>query len=275
VKRVLAVAALLLAASLSAQRTAEERAEWNKPVAPFRIAGNVYYVGAAGVASYLISTPRGLIVLDGGLPETARLVVENLRRLDFPISDVRYLLNSHAHFDHAGGLVQLKRLSGAQMIASRADAKILESGEKFPKTVVERIVGDGDTVQLADVTLTAHLTPGHTPGCTTWTMPVEEHLQRFNIVFYCSTTVVSPLVNNREYPSIVSDYEATFAKLRTIPCDIFLAPHPSFFDLTAKRARLGRPGENPFIRPGEMAAYVARSEADFREELARQRATMR
>jgi metallo-beta-lactamase class B len=264
-----------------AQRDSGERAAWNEPVKPFRIIGNVYYVGVSGVTSFLITTPQGHILLDGGFPETAPLIEENIATIGFRIQDVKILLNSHAHYDHCGGLAELKRLSGAQMVASRADGEVLESGGRvsfegwknsgFPAVKVDRVIADGETVKLGDVTLTAVLTPGHTKGCTTWTMPVTESGKTYHVVFYCSTTVPGyRLVNNPKYPQIASDYEHSFKKLRTLTCDVFLAPHGSFFHLDEKRARIGKGGGNPFVDPAEFRAFLEHSEQDFDRELKRQ-----
>jgi metallo-beta-lactamase class B len=272
-----------LSVALFAQRDARERAAWNQPVEPFRIIGNVYYVGVSGVTAYLITTPKGGILLDGGLAETAPLIEKNVAALGFRMEDVKYLLNSHAHYDHAGGLSELKRVSGAQMVASRGDAGVLEAGRQigfdrgkdslFPAVKVDRIVNDGETVQLANVTLTANLTPGHTKGCTTWTMPVNDGAKTYNVVFYCSTTVPGyQLINNRKYPGIVSDYKHSFARLRQLPCDIFLAPHGSFFHLEEKRVRMRKGGANPFIDSTEFRAFIDRSEQDFDRELEEQQA---
>jgi metallo-beta-lactamase class B len=209
---------MLAGVSLMAQRDSGERAAWNEPVKPFRVIGNVYYVGVSGVSSFLITTPQGHILLDGGFPETAPLIEKNIATLGFRIQDVKVLLNSDAHYDHCGGLAELKRLSRAQMVASRADAEVLESGGRisfegwrnsgFPTVKVDRVIADGETVKLGDVTLTAVLTPGHTKGCTTWTMPVAESGKTYHVVFYGSTSVPGyQLVNNPKYPQIVSDYE--------------------------------------------------------------------
>ncbi len=268
---------LNLAVATFGQRTTNERAEWNKPVEPFRIIGNIYYVGVAGVASYLIATPKGHVLLDGGFAETAPIIEKNIAALNFRIQDVKYLLNSHAHYDHCGGLAALKRISGAQMVASRADAEVLESGRQknysipdslFPRVKVDRLIGDGENVQLGGVTLTAVLTPGHTKGCTTWTMRVQELGKTYQVVFYCSTSVPGyPLVDNLRYPGIVSDYEQSFTRLRQLPCDVFLAPHGSFFRLTEKRAQMAQGGPNPFIDPSEMRSWVDQSEQEFQTEL--------
>lgn len=251
--------------------------EWNQPVEPFRIIGNIYYVGVSEVASYLITTPQGHILLDGGFAETAPIIEKNIAKLGFRVHDVKYLLNSHAHYDHCGGLAELKRISGARMVASRADAEVLESGRQknysipdslFPAVKVDRLIDDGQKVQLGGVSLTAILTPGHTKGCTTWTMPVEDAGKTYHVVFYCSTSVPGyPLVDNSRYPEIVSDYERSFARLRQLPCDVFLGPHGSFFRLMEKRAQLAKGGRNPFIDPSELRMYVDQSEEEFRKEL--------
>jgi metallo-beta-lactamase class B len=279
------LAAFILAAtSLIAQRSQSQRAAWNKPFPPFRIVGNIYYVGASGVSSFLITTPKGDILLDGGLPETAPQIEDNVRKLGFRIRDVRYLLNSHAHFDHAGGLAALKRASGAQLIASEGDSATLTSGHQvsygpgqsdthFPAVAVAKLIRDGESITLAGTTLTAHLTPGHTRGCTNWSMPVTEAGKTYQVVFYCSTSVAGNLlVHNRKYPQIEADYRASFAKLRSLPCDVFLGPHPEFFRLEEKVHRLQAGGLNPFIDPGELHRFIDQSERDFEDEVARQRA---
>lgn len=270
---------------LFAQRDSGERAAWNEPVKPFRIIGNVYYVGVSGVTSFLITTPQGHILLDGGFPETAPRIEKNIAALGFRIQDVKVLLNSHAHYDHCGGLAELKRLSRAQMVASRSDAEVLESGGRvsfegwknsgFPPVKVDRVIADGETVPLGDVTLTAVLTPGHTKGCTTWTMPVTDSGKTYHVVFYCSTTVPGyQLVNNPKYPQIVSDYERSFAKLRQLPCDVFLAPHGGFFHLDEKRARMGNGRANPFIDSAEFRTFLEQSERDFDRELKKQQSNV-
>jgi len=258
-----------------AQSNSAARMAWNKPVKPFRIAGNIYYVGMAGVSSFLVVTPAGDILLDGGLPESAAPIERNIAALGFHVRDVKYLLNSHAHYDHCGGLAKLKRESGAQMIASQGDAPALASGDQpgfssAPAVKVDRIIDDGATVTLGGVLLTAHITPGHTKGCTTWTMPVTEGGRKYNVLFYCSTSVVDNLVNNRNYPNIAADYEASFQKLRALPCDIFLGSHPGFFNMDEKLRRRAAGGPNPFIDPAEYRAFVDHSEQDFRAALKKQ-----
>lgn len=264
-----AVMGLLLAASPSlAQRTAVDRKAWNVPVAPFRIIGNVHYVGVAGVSAFLITTPDGAIVLDGGMPETAPLIARNIEKLGVGLRDVRYLLNSHAHFDHAGGLADLRKRSGATLVASARDAEILRAGgPDMPPVPVGRVIADGQAVELGGTTLTAHVTPGHTKGCTTWTMSTEDDARRYDVLFYCSTSVVDRLVGNTRYPDIVADYERSFAVLRSMRADVFLGNHPAFFDLAGKRRRMSRGGPNPFVDPAELGRYVEESERGFRAVL--------
>ncbi|MET0411303.1 MAG: subclass B3 metallo-beta-lactamase [Polyangiaceae bacterium] len=266
------LATLLREAPVYAQSTPALREEWNLPVAPFHVIGNVHYVGAKGVSAFLITTPAGAILLDGGLPETAPLIAKNVATLGFDLRQVKYLLNSHAHFDHAGGLAELKRLSGAQLVASRADAVVLRAGApNQPAVAVERVLDDGATVELGGTVLSARLTPGHTQGCTTWTMTTREAEKTYQVVFYCSTSVVDRLVGNAGYPGIVADYERSFARLRALPCDVFLAPHPEFFGMASKLERHKPGAPNPFIDAGELRRHVDESEKKFREQLAQER----
>jgi metallo-beta-lactamase class B len=272
-------------------QTSDIRGEWNAPVEPFRIFGPLYYVGTKEVASYAISTPQGLILLDGGLPESAPRIVASLEKLGFRIQDAKILLNSHSHFDHAGSLAELKEKSGAQMIASERDAAQLEAGGKgdfawgdskpFPPVKVDRKLRDGDTVALGGITLTAHVTAGHTKGCTTWTAVFEEKSreekgERLRAVFYCSTSVPDPenyrLAGNPRYPEIVPDYEKSFAVLRDLPCDLFLGPHASFFGLEAKAARLRAGDRHAFVDRQGFRSLIEKSEHTFHKLLAAARA---
>jgi metallo-beta-lactamase class B len=250
---------------------ASRREAWNQPFAPFRVIGNIHYVGA-GVSSFLITTPEGAILLDGGLPETAPLISKSIAELGFRVSDVKFLLNSHAHYDHAGGLAALKKASRARLVASQGDAPALRAGNPDqPAVAVDRVVNDGDTVELGGTVLTAHVTPGHTPGCTTWTTTVTDAGKPYRVVFFCSTSVVDHLVGNSHYPGIVADYERSFTALRALPADVFLGPHPEFFQMAAKRERMKSGGPNPFIDPGELRRYLDQSEQKFREVLERER----
>ncbi|HET9427046.1 MAG TPA: subclass B3 metallo-beta-lactamase [Allosphingosinicella sp.] len=272
-------AAILPAAG--ANEPAEAQPKWNKPIEPFRIAGNLYYVGTAGLAAYLLTDPAGHVLIDGAMPQSADLIAANIGRLGFRVEDVEIILNNHAHLDHAGGLARLKSLSGARLLASAADRPALESGTVpyrdeywfFPPVPVDRIVADGEIVRLGASSLTAHLTPGHTRGCTTWTTRVIEQGRPLDVMFACSLTVAGqPLVNDHRYPEAAVDFAGTFARLRRLSADIFLGFHGNQFDLDRKRARLG---SDPlaFVDPGELRAQVDRAEAGFQREMERQRSS--
>ena len=257
-------------------------AHWNDPFPPFKVIGNIYYVGTTGVSSWLITTPQGHILIDGALPQTPPQIIANIAALGFDIHDVKYLLNSHAHFDHAGGLAALRRASGASMVASAADRATLEAGHinygptasiMVPPVHVDRVISDGSTVSLGDVILTAHVTPGHTPGCTSWSMDVrgDDGVLR-HVFFHCSTTVGGQSLAPESYQGMVAAYRATFAYIRTVRADVFLAPHANFFDLAAKRARQMAGDANAFVDPQEIQRFNAQSEQDFNAELAREQA---
>lgn len=269
--RVVSLAFCLLAGAAASGQSPDERLEWNKPVEPFRIVGNVYYVGAAGVSAFLIRTNAGSILLDGGLPETAQRIVRSVNALGFDTRDIKQLINSHAHFDHGGGFAELKRLTGASLAVSGPDASAYDgSGRNMPAVRVDRRLKDGDTVTLGGTTLTAHITAGHTRGCTTWTMSTAEGGRTYDIVFHCSTSVVDKLVNNAAYPSIAADYQRTFAALRAMRADVFLASHPSFFGMEAKRRKMTAGGANPFVDPSELQRFNDRSERQFKDALAKE-----
>ena len=257
--------------------------EMNKPVSPFRIAGNLYYVGAIEVSSFLITTPKGHILLDGGFAETAPQIERNIAQLGFKIEDVKILLNSHAHLDHAGGLAELKNKSGAKMIASADDAELLRNGGHgdfrfgdtliFPPVEVDQIIHDGESIELGGQKLTAWLTPGHTKGNTTWTTKISDGEKNYNVVFAGSPTALDyQLVGKESYPGIAADFEKTFAVLKKLPCDIFLSDHGTFFGFAEKRDRLAR-GENPnpFIDPNGYKRFVTHFEKEFHDKLEAQK----
>jgi metallo-beta-lactamase class B len=252
---------------------------WNQPVKPYRIIGNVWYVGASGVTSFLITTSDGHILVDSGFRETVPQIRQNVAQLGFKLADIKILLNSHAHYDHAGGLAELKELTGAKLMATEADADLLARGGKndfqwgdkyaYKPVKADRVLRDGDRVELGDVRLTARLTPGHTKGSTTWTMKVNEEGKQYDVVF--STSVSTPgytLVNNEKYPNIVDDYRRTFQILKSLPCDVFLGPHAEFFSMKEKKARMEKGTKpNPFIDPAGFREYVANGERDFQKTL--------
>jgi metallo-beta-lactamase class B len=260
-------------------------ARWNTPTEPFRVIGNVYYVGTKGIASYLITGPDGNILMDTAMPEATGQIRANIEKLGFKLSDIKLILNTHAHFDHTGGFAELKKETGAQLIAGAADKPLLEGGYypgqenvaelKFPAVRVDRAVRDGDLVTLGPLSLTAHATPGHSPGCTTWTMDVKEGVEPHKIIFFCSATVaLNQLVTNPTYPGIVEDYRSTFKRAALLDGDVFLAPHPEMYGMEEKRAAIGEGKPNPFVKPGEFHAYVATLQTAFEDALAKQAQAM-
>jgi metallo-beta-lactamase class B len=276
------LSAALAAVAIAGPAASQSPASWTEVIEPFRVMGNTWFVGTAGLGMYLITTPEGHILIDAGLPETAEIVEANIEKLGFEVGDVKILLNSHAHFDHSGGLAKVKADTGARLIASEGDRYALEKGVYpgsedvaamgAPPVVVDEIVADGGTVSLGGVTLTAHITPGHTQGCTTWTWPVTDARGgEHTAVNFCSASVAANrLAPDPQYPGIVEDYRTTFAKVKTFDGDVFLAPHGEFFRLAEKRALINEDGDNPFVEPGAFHAFVAGQERAFEAELARQ-----
>jgi metallo-beta-lactamase class B len=238
-----------------------ESAAKNLPVAPFRIVGNVYYVGASDVASYLVESSAGFVLIDAGFAETAPQIESNIRTLGFKLSDVKILLIGHAHPDHVGGLAALQRDTGARVEAMDVEVLPLENNGRgtfyrgdrrlFDSVKIDRILHDGDRVELGKVALVAHRTAGHTPGCTTWTLKTNDHHRTYNVVFFCQLT--SPegeaLTKNPDYPNAVGDFKHTFDTLRTLPCDVPLAEHGTAFHLADKMGRRADDPKNPFIDP--------------------------
>ncbi len=278
----LGLALFLLALRSAFGQASEENRAWNQPVPPFKIIGNIYYVGAKEVCSYLITTPAGHIVLDGGFVETAPQIEENIAQLGFRLADVKILISSHAHLDHAGGLAELKEKTGAKFMAMKEDADLLARGGKddfafgdrllFPPITADRELRDGDRVDLGGVTFIAHLTPGHTKGCTSWTTQVEENGRKYDVVFVGSTSVPGyTLLGNPKYPNMKDDYEKTFALMMKLRCDVFLASHGSFFSLVEKSKLLAQqPSQNPFIDPNGYRKFIEQTDRAFHEQLHRE-----
>jgi metallo-beta-lactamase class B len=281
--RILIVAALLVFHSCFANTQVDESSRaMNQPVKPYRVIGNIYYVGASDVSSFLITTPNGHILLDSGFVETVPQIKQNMAQLGFRLEDIKIIINSHAHYDHAGGVALLKRLTGATFMASEGDVPLLAAGGKrdpnfgdrflFESVKTDRILRDGDKVELGGVTMVARLTPGHTPGCTSWTMKVKEGGKEYDVVFVGSTSAPGyKLVNNPNYPTIVADYERTFRLLKSLPCDVFLAAHGSFYQMLRKAKLLERGRKpNPFIDGEGYRTYVEESEKSLKKQLASQ-----
>ena len=262
---------------MSASAAAAWPEAWSRPAEPFRISANVFYVGTEGIGAYLVTTPKGHVLIDGAMPDSAPLIARNIQRLGFKLKDVQLLLNSHAHFDHAGGLGGLKQATGARLAASAGDRPALEAGAvdygaskgvPFPAVKVDQVVGDGEAVSLGGVAFTAHLTPGHSKGCTTWSARVPDGAATRQVVFYCSTTVAGQdLHGDPDYPEAAQDFRRSFAKLKALKADIFLAGHAEFFDLWGKKRRLDAGDAAAFVDPGELNRHVTASEAAFETEL--------
>jgi metallo-beta-lactamase class B len=259
--------------------------KWTAPFEPFQLIGNIYYVGTDGIAAYIIKTSQGLILMDTALPESTGMIKSNIAKLGFKLQDIKIILNSHAHFDHTGGLAEIKQDTGAQLIAGERDKPLLEGGyypgdEKnadlaFPPVKVDRTVKEDDKVTLGDTTLTAHSMPGHTPGCTSWEMTVKDGGQDRDVLFFCSGTVaLNRLVGQPTYAGIVDDYRSTFAKAKAMKVDVLLGPHPEVYGMQAKRAQMKDGAPNPFVKPGELQTYVAGLEQDFDKQLAKQTAAL-
>lgn len=269
-------------AAAESEALSDDWRAWNSPIEPFNVIGNIYYVGAEGISAYLITTPDGHILLDGAFAQTAPQIIANVERLGFDMRDVRYLLNSHAHVDHAAGLARLQIASGAEMVASQADRGALEAGRfpygpsedlTFPPVRVDRVIADNETLTLGGVTLTALITPGHTPGCTSWLMDVTgADGAAHRALFHCSATVAGQSLAPPAYPNIVADFESTFARFRSIQADVLLTNHPSMMDLEERRARQVAGDANAFVDASALPAFNAALEEAFRAELARQRA---
>jgi metallo-beta-lactamase class B len=276
------IAFTMLAVPLSVG-AAPQDPSWTEPVSPFRIADRLYYVGSRELAVYLIDSGDGLVLLDGGVPENAPQVLASIRSLGFDPRRVRLLLNSQAHFDHAGALAEIKAKTGARLLASAADASLLERGGRgdfawgddlpYPQVKVDRVVRNGEKVRLGKVSLTARITPGHTKGCTTWQMPIADSGRRYDVLFLCGTTAPGyQLTDNRNYPNIVGDFRRSFATWKGLPCDFFLGAHASYFAMERKRAALGPSGANPFIDPAGCRDFIARSEQAFEKQLSEEQA---
>jgi metallo-beta-lactamase class B len=280
-KTIALLAAAMLTPLAPAQDTdwAKVRAEWNQPAAPFRIAGNVHYVGTAGIAAYLVTGPRGHVLIDGGMEESARQIAANIRALGFKLRDVKIILINHAHWDHSGGLAELKRLTGARLLASAADKPGLEAGRldyrpdvsPAPPVKVDGLLTHGMPVRLGANMLVTHLTPGHTKGCTSWTTQVTEGGKPLTVLFACSITVAGqPLTAGKGYDAAPADFRATFARLRGIDADIFLGFHPAGFDMDRKRAKLAAGDADAFVDPSELGRRLAAAEKAFEAELREQ-----
>ena len=266
---------------------AQASADWTEPFPPFRIAGNLYYVGSRGLANYLVTTPEGHILINSDLEANVPMLRASVEKLGFKFSDIKILLISHAHWDHNAASATIKKLTGARYMVMNEDAAVVESGGKtdfqygdtptslYPPAKVDRVLHDGDQVTLGDAVLVAHLTPGHTKGCTTWSMKVSDSRKSYDAVIVGSPNV-NPgyrLVKNSAYPGIADDYGRMFKVLESLPADLFLGAHGSYFDLEKKYARMKPGAANPFVDPEGYRKFVAQKKAEFNAEYARQGGT--
>jgi len=276
---------LAFAASLAAQNPPS----WTTPFPPHHIARNLYYVGSEDLTSYLIVTPQGNILINSGFDKNVPLIKKSVEQLGFRFADIKILLISHAHNDHCAGAALVKKLTGAQYFVMDADVPVVESGGRedfqygarpemrFPPVKVDRVLHDGDIVKLGNAVLTAHLTAGHTRGTTTWTLDEAEAGRTLHVVIVGSPNV-NPgyqLVNNEAYPQIASDYAHGFQVLKSLPCDIFLGAHGSYYGLKEKYERWQRGDRAAFIDPEGYKSYIADRERAFESELKRQESEKR
>jgi metallo-beta-lactamase class B len=279
---------LLLVGLTCVSLRAQSNPDWTTPLPPFRIAGNLYYVGSRDLASYLVVTPAGDILINSNLATSPPQIRHSVEQLGFRFSDIKILLISHAHFDHAGGSAQILRETHAKYMVMDSDVSTVESGGRTdfafgPKPQmaaahVDRVLHDGDRVQLGGTVLVAHKTPGHTPGCTSWTMVVNDNGKPRNVVIVGSWSVLSEyrLVATRtrptSYPGIAQDFSHTFDVLGALPCDIFLGAHGIYFDMLAKLARMPTEGPAVWIDPQGYKRAVAHYRRLFEDDLSRQQA---
>ncbi|MBD8900596.1 subclass B3 metallo-beta-lactamase [Rhodanobacter sp. DHG33] len=255
---------------------------WIMPQRPFRIYGNTWYVGPHGLTVLLITDPAGDVLIDGGIAEHTSLIEENIQKLGVKLHDIKWILNTHAHCDHAGGIAQLAGDTGAQVIANVADTPLLKRGGHddpeynnefpFPPVNVERSVTNGESLKLGNLLLTAYSTPGHTKGNTTWSWTSCEHARCMQMVDIGSLSAPSfKLIDNPKYPDVVKDFRYSFAMVAKLRCDIALGPHPDMVDFWDRVAKREHGDANALIDPGKCRAYAIDAQKNFEEELSKQR----
>lgn len=262
--------------------------EWNTPQAPFNVYGNTWYVGTAGLSALLVTSPQGHVLLDGALPQSAPQIRKNIESLGFRIEDVKLILNSHAHFDHSGGIAALQRASGAVVAASPSSARGLELGENVKddpqydpastehvaKVAKVKVVRDGETLKVGPLRLTAHFTPGHTPGSTAWTWQSCDKGACRNIVYADSLTAVSTdgfhYTGDATHPDITASFRASIAKVAGLPCDVIVSTHPSFTE-TFEKLAARTPANNTFVTPGGCKAYAQAALRNFEKRVESER----
>jgi metallo-beta-lactamase class B len=267
------LAAFLSCFLVASAACAQGNPDWHREHPGFRVASNLYYVGTADLAVYLIATPKGHILINSDFKQDLPIIKKNVKELGFAYEDIEIILISHAHGDHDEGIGVIARETGAKLMVMEGDvAEVQSTAPGRPGARVDRVLHDGDVVELGGSKLVARLTPGHTKGCTTWTLQVEEGGRTLNAVIIGSPNV-NPgyvLVGNEGYPRIAEDYRKTFALLESLPCDLFLGAHGAYFGMLAKYPKLKAGGPNPFIDPVGYKAYVAERKSAFQKELERQ-----
>jgi metallo-beta-lactamase class B len=249
---------------------------WDEPFPPHNVIGNVYYVGTKGLANFLITTPDGNILINSDFERNVPTIRASVEKLGFRFRDTKILLGSHAHGDHMAGDAMVKELTGALVMAMAEDVPALENMRPGNKPhPINRVLHDGDRVTLASTTLVAHLTPGHTKGCTTWTMKVQDSGKTYDVVIVGSVNVNQGyiLVGNQRYPQIADDYVRTFKILQSLPVDVFLGAHGNYYGMEAKYARMKTGGPNPFIDPDGYHAYLSERQRAFEAEWEKQKVT--
>src|ERR1051326_1819020 len=250
---------------LAAPLVGQQNPDLHREIPPFKNAGNLYWVGTPDLSVFRFNTPQGNILINSDFPEDLPLVKKNIDRIGFKYADTKIILASHAHNDHDAAVGIIKKETGAKLMIMDADVASTEStGNGRPGAKVDRVLHDGDTVELGGSKLTAHLTPGHPKGCTTWTMQVDDGGRKLTAVIIGSANVNAGtyLVGNKTYPQIADDYVKTFKVLKSLPADLFLGAHGNNFGLKAKYEKMTAGGPNPFIDPAGYKAYVAEREAD-------------
>jgi metallo-beta-lactamase class B len=275
----------MLLAVITQRSALSQTNDWLEPFPPFRIAGNLYYIGSRGLASYLVTTPEGHILINSNLEKSVPMLRASIEKLGFKYSDVKILLISHAHWDHNAGSALIKKETGAKYMVMAEDVSGVESGGKtdfnygsdkgtyYPATKVDRTLRDKEEVKLGGTVLVAHLTAGHTKGCTTWTMKVGDGAKALDAVIVCSPNV-NPgykLVNNAAYPGIADDYARMFKTLASLPCDLFLGAHGSYYGMEAKYGRMQKGDASAFVDPAGYKTFIAAKTAEFQAELKKQR----
>jgi metallo-beta-lactamase class B len=268
---------------LSPEQRATFHGQMSQPVEPFRVVGNIYYVGARNIASYLIRTPAGDIMIDTGTKEMHQVIVANVAKLGFKLQDIKILLSGHAHFDHVQGHAAMQKATGAKVMALGPDAAALSAGmdmsplgdEGWEPVKVDRVLKDGETVTIGGTTLRAVWTPGHTPGCTTWTTDVQEKGKPYSVVFQAcgAPNAGVKLVGNTRFPTLVDDAMRSFRIQKGLKADIYLPMHPeSYFSGKVDRIKAGET-PHPLYDPQAYAKFIGDTEADFQKRVQAERGT--